>query len=133
MGTFVCCIWWAVAGLVVGTLLSWLLHSLFARRESVVSAGAMARQDQLEAVEGIGPKIAAVMRNAGILTFAQLANRKPAELRALLDNAGPQFDLAHTDTWPRQAKLLADGDILAFIDLIQRLKGGVDKSLKHDS
>jgi predicted flap endonuclease-1-like 5' DNA nuclease len=31
------------------------------------------RQDDLEAIEGIGPKIAELMRAAGIATFAQLA------------------------------------------------------------
>ena len=122
METFFCCIWWAVAGLLAGTLLSWLLHSLFMGRTQPVSVDAKTRQDQLEAVEGIGPKIAAVLRSVEIFTFAQLANRTPSELRALLDKAGSRFDLAHTDTWPRQAKLLADGDILGFIELIERLK-----------
>ena len=132
MGTLSCCVWWAVAGLLTGTLLSWLLHSLFMGRAQPASVDAKTRQDQLEAIEGIGPKIAAVLRNSGIYTFAQLAERAPADLRALLDKAGSRFDLARTDTWSLQAKLLADGDILRFIELIERLKGGGDLSKEND-
>jgi len=135
--TFTCCSWWLVAGLFGGTLLSWLVHELLARQEDVpgepplhVGRRTNGKGDQLEAIEGIGPKIAAVFRARDIRTFGDVAAKSPHELRRILDDAGHRFDLAHTDTWPHQARLLADGDVLAFVALTQRLKGGVEPATR---
>ena len=59
--------------------------------------------DNLEIVEGIGPKIAQLLRDDGITTFHQLANASPAQVRLILDRAGPTFRIADPGTWPEQA------------------------------
>lgn len=69
----------------------------------------MAEADDLERVEGIGPKIAEVLSEAGIGTFSQLADTTPEAIREILDNAGSQFASHDPATWPQQAKLAADG------------------------
>jgi predicted flap endonuclease-1-like 5' DNA nuclease len=63
--------------------------------------------DDLEVVEGIGPKIAQIFRDAGVTTFARLASMTPAEIQPLLDAAGPNFRIANPQTWPDQAALAA--------------------------
>jgi predicted flap endonuclease-1-like 5' DNA nuclease/uncharacterized membrane protein YeaQ/YmgE (transglycosylase-associated protein family) len=66
--------------------------------------------DDLAIVEGIGPKIADLLRSNDIRTFAQLAATPVARLHDILAAAGPRFKIAnHPDTWPRQADLCAHG------------------------
>ena len=59
--------------------------------------------DNLEIIEGIGPKIADLLRADGITTFYKLSNSTPALIRAILDKAGPTFRIAEPGTWPEQA------------------------------
>lgn len=68
-----------------------------------------AKADDLTIVEGIGPKIAEVLANAGIGSYADLAAKSAEDIKALLAEAGDQFNTAVTDTWPEQAKLAAEG------------------------
>ncbi|MBN1936335.1 MAG: hypothetical protein JW934_16840 [Anaerolineae bacterium] len=78
--------------------------------------------DDLTALEGIGPKIAGVLKMAGILTFAQLAAMDVAQLKALLKEGG--IRIANSDTWPEQAALAARGDWDGLAALQGSLKGG---------
>jgi predicted flap endonuclease-1-like 5' DNA nuclease len=66
------------------------------------------RDDQLEIIEGIGPKIADLLRAQGVTTFRQLAETSPERLRVILDAAGPAYRIADPGTWPEQAALAAD-------------------------
>ena len=65
--------------------------------------------DDLEKIEGIGPKISEVLTSAGIATFAALAEATPEAIREILDNAGSQFAAHDPATWPKQAELAAAG------------------------
>jgi predicted flap endonuclease-1-like 5' DNA nuclease len=64
-------------------------------------------EDDLEIVEGIGPKIAELFHAKGVKTFAQLAAMAAAQIQPMLDAAGPNFRLANPETWPDQADLAA--------------------------
>ena len=86
--------------------------------------GVIAAPDDLTAIEGIGPKIKALLNDAGITTFAQLAETSPDDLRSILRAAGRRFSLADPQTWPEQARLARDGDWDAFEALTRELKGG---------
>jgi predicted flap endonuclease-1-like 5' DNA nuclease len=69
-----------------------------------------AGEDDLAIVEGIGPKIADLLRAQQIRTFAQLAATPVERLVQILADAGPRFKIAnHPGTWPRQAELCAAG------------------------
>ena len=68
---------------------------------------APARPDDLTVIGGIGPKIAGVLRNAGIDTFERLAQTGPVNLREILQAAN--IRLADPESWPAQAQLAAKG------------------------
>ncbi len=93
----------------------------------VARAPQKAGRDDIELIEGIGPKIAKVLADNGITTFAQLADAKPDEMTAMLKASGGRFSLASTDTWPQQAALLRDGKMDEFKKLTDELVGGIKK------
>lgn len=62
--------------------------------------------DDLKKIEGIGPKIASTLTEAGIATFAELAKTEAAKISEII--AGVRGNHV-TDTWPTQAQLAADG------------------------
>jgi len=69
-------------------------------------ATANAKADDLKKIEGIGPKIATTLVEAGIATFADLAKAKPAKISEIIAEVRGNHV---TDTWPAQAKLAAEG------------------------
>lgn len=81
--------------------------------------------DDLTVVEGIGPKIAELLRARGITTFAGLAAMTPPGLQAILDAAGANFKLAVPQTWPEQAALAAQNRWTELKALQDRLVVGV--------
>ena len=67
---------------------------------------ATGKADDLKKIEGIGPKIAETLAEAGITTFAELAKTDAAKIAEIIaDIRGNHV----TDTWPAQAKLAAEG------------------------
>ena len=80
------------------------------------------KADNLRRIEGIGPKIAQVLQDAGIQTFAQLAAADVGRLEQILQDA--QMTLADPATWPEQARLAAAGDWGGLEKLQDELQGG---------
>lgn len=78
--------------------------------------------DDLKVIEGIGPKIAAVLNQAGVTTFARLSTLTPDQIREILQAA--DLRLADPATWPEQARLAASGDAAGLQALQDRLKAG---------
>ncbi len=181
MSNFACCLWWLVAGLLLGWLLAWLFDKLFrrdgeaagmrlqaevdtlnqrvaeltarlgdtetrAKRNEVAAQAATGLaaaaafgytpqtngQDDLELIEGIGPKISELLKSAGIDTFAQLAAAPVATVQKVLDAAGPNFRLAKPESWARQAELCVRGDWAALRKLQDELIAGVDPGNKRE-
>ena len=91
----------------------------------VVSTHEAVVADDLRRIEGIGPKLALKLAEAGITTYAALAATPVERLEALIAAAGARFKLARPQTWPEQAALLAAGDEAGFAALAAQLKGGV--------
>jgi ribosomal protein L30 len=88
------------------------------------AAGAKpAKPDNLEVIEGIGPKIAAVLRAAGIVSFADLAATDTSRLSEILQQES-NLRMADPGTWPEQAALAAEGKWDEFQALTDQLKGG---------
>ncbi len=80
-------------------------------------------RDDLKRIEGIGPVMERVLNEAGITTFAQLAQHTPEELQAILDAAGVRR-ITSPETWAEQAKLAAEGRWEELEALQSTLKGG---------
>lgn len=95
-----------------------------ARSEAIEPVEAEA-EDDLTMIEGVGPKIADVLVENDILTFAQLGDAEVDDLRAMLREAGPGFQLADPSSWPRQARLAANRDWVKLQALKEQLVGGV--------
>jgi predicted flap endonuclease-1-like 5' DNA nuclease len=78
--------------------------------------------DDLLKIEGIGPKVAGLLNEAGITTFAALAETSVDRLNEILDEEDLEF--MNPESWPKQASLAAKGDWEAFENLTESLKGG---------
>ncbi len=80
--------------------------------------------DDLKKIEGIGPKIAEHLNNAGINTFQELADSSVDALKEILENAGPRYKMHDPTTWPQQAGIAASGDWDKLKALQDELNGG---------
>ncbi len=86
-----------------------------------------AKADDLKKIEGVGPKAAEAMIAAGLDTFAKVAKAKPEAIANILTEASSHLAHLVTDTWPKQAKLAADGKWDELKELQDKLDGGVEK------
>ena len=78
--------------------------------------------DDLQVVEGIGPRSAQVLGEAGVGTLAALADLEPDAIRDILREAGVR--VPYPATWPEQAALAAAGEWQALEELQNSLVGG---------
>lgn len=148
-GFFSCYFWWFVLGVLVGWLLNWLLARLLAGGDkgdaappaallngenlignintvAAAAAGITVKgEDDLTVIEGIGPKIADVLRSNGVSTLTALSHKKVDEIAAMLEAAGPRYKLANPSTWPMQADLAANNRWHELKKLQDELVGGV--------
>ena len=85
---------------------------------------AAAKADDLKKIEGIGPKAAEALTNAGIGTFAKLAKATPDKIKEILTEASSRMAHLEPATWPQQAKLAADGKWDELKTLQDKLDGG---------
>ncbi|WP_394991916.1 DivIVA domain-containing protein [Emticicia sp.] len=67
------------------------------------------KTDELDIIEGIGPKIAMLLYDSGIFTFRDLAITPVYKIEEILELAGSQFARHDPSTWTQQAKLAAEG------------------------
>ena len=80
--------------------------------------------DDLKKIEGIGPKIAEVLGEAGVTTYAGLAKMDRDAIKAILDTVST-LKSKEPKTWPQQAALAADGKWDELKVLQDELMGGV--------
>lgn len=82
------------------------------------------KEGDLKIIEGVGPKIETVLKNAGINDWAMLAATEPGRLKEILEEAGDRFRMHNPYTWPLQARLAAAGRWEEFTSYQEELKGG---------
>ncbi|MDX2133483.1 MAG: helix-hairpin-helix domain-containing protein [Saprospiraceae bacterium] len=82
--------------------------------------------DDLKIIEGIGPKIADILTEAGITTFAQLAETDVEKLSDILAAAGSRYKSHDPGTWPAQARFAAEGKWDELKEYQEMLMGGRD-------
>ena len=78
--------------------------------------------DDLTIIEGIGPKVAKVLGEAGILTFNQLAQSNADDIQKILNEANLQ--MMDATSWPAQAKLADENDMDGLKKMQDKLSGG---------
>ncbi|HBU78343.1 MAG TPA: 30S ribosomal protein S2 [Muricauda sp.] len=85
-----------------------------------------AKADDLTKIEGIGPKAAEALVESGITTYAELAKADADDIKETLTEASST--LAHLDptSWPKQAKMAADGEWDELKEWQDSVKGGVE-------
>ena len=85
-----------------------------------------AKADDLTKIEGVGPKAAEALANAGLDTFAKVAKAKADKMKEILTEASSR--MAHLDptSWPKQAKMAADGKWDELKVWQDNTKGGVE-------
>jgi large subunit ribosomal protein L21 len=88
----------------------------------VVDAPVSVEADDLTLIEGIGPKVAKVLGEAGILTFSQLAEANADDVQKILNEAG--LKMMDATSWPAQAKLAAADDMDGLKKMQDKLSGG---------
>jgi predicted flap endonuclease-1-like 5' DNA nuclease len=79
--------------------------------------------DDLQIIEGIGPKIASILNSSGIRSFRRLAGTSVDNLREILDKAGISH-IADPGSWAEQAQHAAEGAMDKLQELQERLRGG---------
>ncbi|PUB27161.1 helix-hairpin-helix protein [Promicromonospora sp. AC04] len=84
---------------------------------------------ELQRIEGIGPKIETALKAAGYTTYAKVAGASEDELREALAAAGITFAPAAT-SWSDQAQYLVDGDEDGLREYQDYLIGGQDRASK---
>jgi predicted flap endonuclease-1-like 5' DNA nuclease len=65
--------------------------------------------DDLTKIEGVGPKVAEVLHEAGITSFAKLAESKAEDIKEILEKSGGHFNAQDPTSWAEQSQLAADG------------------------
>lgn len=85
------------------------------------------KEDDLKIIEGIGPKLESILKEAGITDWKVLAGSDPDKIREILEGAGSRFKMFNPTTWPKQAQMAVDGqwdELEAYQD---RLDGGLER------
>lgn len=82
--------------------------------------------DDLTKIEGVGPKAAEALVNAGLDTYAKIALADADDMKAILTEASSR--MAHLDptSWPKQAQMAADGQWEELKEWQDSVKGGVE-------
>lgn len=80
--------------------------------------------DDLTKIEGIGPKIAEVLKANGITTFTKLAEAKDEDVQEMIKDVPGNHK---ADTWNEQAALARDGKWDELKELQEKLDSGVAK------
>lgn len=93
-------------------------------KPKVKKATKSVKGDDLKKIEGIGPKIAELFNQAGIVTFDDLSKAEIGKLESILSEAGARYASHNPSTWPEQAGLAASGKWDELKELQDRLDGG---------
>lgn len=80
--------------------------------------------EDLKVIEGIGPKIEQLLKEAGINTWHDLAETDLERLQGILDAAGERYRIHDPGTWSQQALLAANHKWDDLKQMQEELKGG---------
>ncbi|MBI5963606.1 MAG: hypothetical protein HY863_09050 [Chloroflexi bacterium] len=112
-----------IAFFLLMVVVGWLAGSRKQNQPEVTHEAKKTKEaDDLVKIEGIGPKVAKILKDADITTFDDLAHASVAEVKKVLDAAG--FQMMNPEGWIDQAKLAANENWTALEKMQSELKGG---------
>lgn len=79
------------------------------------SPTASAAPDDLKRIKGVGPKLASILAEQGVTSFADIAAWSAADIERVDATLGRFAGRIARDNWVEQAKLLAAGDDAGFV------------------
>ncbi|MCB0687374.1 MAG: 50S ribosomal protein L27 [Saprospiraceae bacterium] len=85
------------------------------------------KEDDLKIIEGIGPKLESILKEAGITDLKVMSESDPEKIREILESAGNRYKMFNPDTWPKQAGLAVEGKWDELKEYQDHLDGGVEK------
>lgn len=80
-------------------------------KEEQKKAASTGKDDNLKLIDGIGPKIAEILSEAGLGTYSAIADSSPEKIAEVLSEAGNRYKSHDPTLWPEQAKIAATGDL----------------------
>lgn len=80
--------------------------------------------EDLKIIEGIGPKLEKLLKDAGIYTWNDLAKTDVKRLKEILINGGDKYRIHDPSTWPMQAQMASDWKWTELKDYQDYLVGG---------
>lgn len=83
--------------------------------------------DDLKIVEGIGPKAAEALTNAGVETFEKLSKKTAEEIKKILVEASSTLSHLDPTTWAKQAEMAVEGKWEELKKWQDELNGGVQR------
>ena len=118
------------AFIITAGLILWLLQQKKAEQSTYIKIKEPVKVEKpppqgpedLSRIEGIGPKIDSVLKDAGISTYSQLAETEVSQLQVILKKAS--LSRFNPETWPEQASLAAKNDWDGLTALQKELQGG---------
>ncbi|HIQ15874.1 MAG TPA: 50S ribosomal protein L21 [Leucothrix sp.] len=96
------------------------------KKAAPVKKSAKKSADDLTKIEGIGPKASEALVAAGLATFADLSKAKVPAIQKILDESDGKFGMMKPATWPKQAKMAADGKWDELKKWQDEMDGGVE-------
>jgi predicted flap endonuclease-1-like 5' DNA nuclease len=94
------------------------------RSDDPTFIGNILKTDNLQVIEGVGPKIESVLKAGGKKNWSDVASSNEEELRTILTDANPNYRIHNPSTWPRQAQLADEGKWNELIEYQKFLDGG---------
>lgn len=86
--------------------------------------GKKIKENDLKIVEGIGPKIEALLNASGITNWHSLSEASTEKLQSILDAGGENYAIHNPSTWSKQALMAYQGKWQELKDWQQNLLGG---------
>lgn len=119
---------WEIIIMLAGAfVLGYLFKKVLCGQREPLTTGADAgifakySEDDLKIVEGIGPKIEILLKNAEIKNWSDLAKSDIKELKEILKKGGERFTMHDPSSWSDQASLADEGkweELEKFQDLL---------------
>lgn len=98
-----------------------------AEKPAAPKAAKADKTDDLTKIEGVGPKLASVLADGGLNSYAAVAAASVEDIQKILDEAEGNYARFNPETWPQQAQLAAEGKWDELKALQDELDGGKAK------